>query len=198
MRKIISEVKNAFDGFCEILDQLGSNVELNHPSPSGDGNMTLLELFYEDMRDYLLYLSCADGFITNDEAEFLQDYLEYFMTPEQMRSRIISEEIYSAEFEESGQMILRILVDMQNQYNDIGKDIDLFSPLREMYKMMGAKFLECDGEMSNEETMAIVKYIDTVNKYAEENLDSYDEIEEERISKHSGRRDGVAAPRKIM
>lgn len=198
MGKVIAEVKRTFDTFCGILDELGSGVELNHPSPSGEGNMTLLELFYEDMRDYLLYLSCADGFITNAEAEFLQDYLEYYMTPEQMRWHIMSEEIYSVEFEESEQMILKILVDMQNQYNAIGKDIDLFSSLREMYKMLGAKFLECDGEMSNDETMAIVKYIDMINKYAEENLDAYDDIEEERLSKNIGRRDGVVAPRKIM
>lgn len=195
MGKIDNEVKGVLDGFCEILDSLSNQVELDAPSPSGNGNMTLLELFYEDMRDYLLYLSCADGFITNEEATFLEDYLEYYMTPEQMKTIIVQEEIFSVEFEESEQMILKILVDMQNQCGRLGKNFDLFSPLREIYKMLGGRFLECDAPMNSDETIAIAKYLDMVNQYAADNLDDFDDIEEERLAKRQN--SGVRAPKKI-
>ncbi len=196
MGNINHEVKKSFDSFCDILDGFGRNVELDAPSPSGDGKMTLPELFYEEMRDYLLYLSCADGFITNEEAEFLDDYLEYYMTPEQMRTRIIQEEIYSTEFEKTEQMILKILVDMENQLGDRGEDIHFYTVLLEIYKIMGGAFLNCDGPMNNDETIAISKYIDMMDNYAAEHLDAYDDIKEKQLAekRHFG---GARAPEKI-
>jgi len=154
------------------------------------------EQFYEDLLDYLLYLSCADGFISNEESEFIEKYLGYYMTPSELKRRIIEKKLCKKEYREEPSDIFMYFAAVQQAYDEVRAlaDTDIMKCLFLVWRRAGTDFTNCDGQQTYNEVNLLIQYDNMLCRTLEEKLGRPMEPFQGTEKRKEGITGGVEAP----
>lgn len=136
-----------------------------------------------DLTQFLMYLSATDGSIASQEAELINDYLDWNLSVDGIIQLIKKQGIYSEEFENKIPFTLKVLVEADNLLFDIGKNPELPSSqiLVLVYTNLAKEILACDRDVDEDEIRDMTLYISKLIDYVEANVKS---IKEEKAEKN--------------
>ncbi len=101
----------------KAINELFNLCDLNVSSSlKGKENTSLeKERLKTECIDYLSYLSASDGTISKYEAEFIAEYFNFNLSPEELRSYIDKNNTYTTEFENTTPQTLKLLIESDNK-----------------------------------------------------------------------------------
>ena len=184
------------DKFTKILESLEGFIDIT----SEDRKVSLEDVFFDDLLCFLLYLSCCDGYLSFEEAEFLEKYTGFYMTPQQMHQRVVKDDLFSEVFEEKIPESLKMFVDLQNGLTGMGKGADnaLIDTYMTIFKHLGRAITDVDGDMQPEEAYGLTHYMHKIEAYIAENLDDYEKKNCVEYKNKNGISGGIIAPEKKL
>ena len=154
-------LKKAIEQLFDLCDPAGAKT-----AGGAAGQSDIREELRKECIDFLSYLSASDGVISEYEAQFIAEYLDYDMTPENLRAYIEKNNTYTTEFEKKVPKTLQRLV---LQDNNSYKKGTLAQSAGEAYiavfECMGKEILVCDGEAAEQEVADYTTYIETLRNY---------------------------------
>ena len=195
MVQVNEEYKSLLESCTELIRSLENNMDF-----SSDGQkISFEEVFFEDLLKYFLYLACCDGFISNEEAEFVECYTGYYLTPNQIADRVNRENIFSDEFENSIPTSFSAFIDIQNYLNSVSEGFSTTVPdlYITLFKRLGKDITEVDGETQPEEAYGITNYVNNLQTYMNERLEGFSLGPSDEYKKKIGISGGVKAPSKV-
>lgn len=198
-RKKADELKSAiniFENHLESLEGIISDMRVN-------GKITkksLVDFFYEDMLNYLLYLSCCDGFISSEESEFIERYLGFYMTPMQMKNKIAKDNLFSEAFESTVPATMTILLTVCNDLSEEGEDTyrDLIEMFVAVCLLIGSKFIQTDGDPTANELSGLFGYTRMLQDYRRTSEKGYRERAITDYEEKTNITDGIIGPVKVL
>lgn len=72
------------DMISKVYD-FGDDLDELYPTP---GDMPLREILRIDFLQFLMYLSASDGTISDEESNFIEEYLDYHLSPSSIKDFI--------------------------------------------------------------------------------------------------------------
>lgn len=146
---------------------------LDHPLYGNDIKTELL--------DFLTYLSASDGSIRPFEADFIKEYLNVEMSPNEISAYITENNTFSKEFEQKVPAALKRSVQSDKEKrltggSDAAVIISDAAAYIKVFEAAGKEFLVCDGEAADAEISDFTTYIDMLKKYAEGELGSLSDM----------------------
>lgn len=139
------ELKKALDdlfALCEAVDASGLNI--------GNDSKARLKI---EVQDFLAYLTAADGDVMEIESDFLKDYLEVNLTPQQLNDYIVKNNVYSVAFEKKVPEVLKRLIEYDNTvYSKSGTlKLSYSAAYIRVFNALGKEFLVVDGKATDQE-----------------------------------------------
>ena len=177
----IEGLKDALESMDAMADSMAKTITISKTGEDNYQTMDIKEIMYEDFLSFLLYLSAADHFISNEESEFIEEYLGYSINPQEMRSRIFHENLQELPEKIPKSFQIFILVDEALIENGFGTETSVSWALYQMHKCLGTCFINIDGESTDLEDLQLALYLQFLRKYREEELDLEDDETEEVI-----------------
>ena len=141
---------------------------LEHPKYSNDIKTELV--------DFATYLSASDGTIATFESDFIKDYFEVQMTPDEISAYITKNNTYSKEFEQKipATLIKFVQSDKEKKKTDkTNTSAEIISDAVayvKVFEAMGKEFIVCDGEATDEEVSDFTTYTDMLKKFVTKEL----------------------------
>lgn len=119
----------------------------------------------------LSYLSASDGFISDSESIFLNDYFKTNFSAASLCEYIELNNIYSSKFESTiPQGLIEFVLFDNNQFNQTGKlEISFSKTYCNIMQLVANEFLSSDGETSQNEVSDLSIYFSMLFKYREDN-----------------------------
>lgn len=146
----------------KVCDSLDDSYDL-------DG-LSMRELMRMDLLKFILYLGSADEKITEEEAEFIADYLEWEMTIPQWCEFINNQNLHSDSILEEVPLALKIFVDADNKAYSYDKSImNACENYIWVFETLGDYFIDADNNVDRNEQIALGKYIAMLKHYYDEN-----------------------------
>lgn len=161
-----------------------------------DPELTCKDILIVDLVKWVAFLSASDGVVTQDETNFVYNYLENNFTPDNFVEFINRNDLYNVSNFDVIPLSFQILFDADlTIVNKTGQwdekaGIRMVDNLLFLYEIMGKEFLACDGEITKEElddyVLALNKLRDNVNDTFNKQLNEwkkktdnhYEEVEE--------------------
>lgn len=165
-------------------------------------------LNYEDMMDavkfelagFAMYLSCSDGEITWEEANFISDLLDLSLTAEGVKDLVEDLNIYSIEYETKAPPSLVIAVALDNLFfeNGVSHDESPSDIAITIYKMIASAIINADGYEASSEINDYESYISMMLDYIHTNkLSNRASVQSpKKVTVKVGNKKGVKAPEK--
>ncbi len=171
MKTVISDILDPFFKVCD-------NIDKTPLSPAAKGmemrNVVKMELMY-----FAMYVSASDGYICNEEAQLINQFLNTHMTPDQIRKFIEDQNIYSRTFENKIPLSMQICISVDHYFSKDGacslNKMSFANALLKVFKDIGKEILECNGHVSPEEQEDFHIYIGNLKNYIENNCVIYKE-----------------------
>lgn len=158
-------LKEAIKDLYTICDPNGSSANGAVISISAER-----ELLKTEFIDYLSYLSSSDGTISESEVHFINEYFETTFSPDELKTYIEKNSIYSAAFEKKTPKSLERLVAIDNAM--FKKKLELRASASasyvDVFDSLGKEFLVCDGDADKQEIEDFSTYMDMLRKYKRE------------------------------
>lgn len=129
-----------------------------------------------ELLNFTTYLSASDGTIATFEADFLKEYFNINMTPDEISSYITENNTYSKEFEQTIPKTLIRFVEIEkakkttDKNNTFVKSISDAVAYVKVFEAVGKEFIVCDGEATEEEVSDFSTYTDMLKKYVTREL----------------------------
>lgn len=144
---------------------------------------------------FVAYLSASDGIISHKETQFIEDYLELTITPQELNELIQEQNIYSVEFEKKLPTTFETFVLFDNTIIDLGVEVDDYSSelMLRVYELVGKEFVSCDEDTSSSEESDFNIYMGMLRSYVRKNLKKKDT---DVILNYTKQGAGVIAPAK--
>ena len=156
------ELKSIINTMYKVCDSLDDSYDL-------DG-LSMRELMRMDLLKFILYLGSADEKITEEEAEFIADYLEWEMTIPQWCEFINNQNLHSDSILEEVPLALKIFVDADNKAYSYDKSImNACENYIWVFETLGDYFIDADNNVDRNEQIALGKYIAMLKHYYYEN-----------------------------
>lgn len=190
------ELKEGILTAMKAAEAIGNAVEFR----SGDSGVKvdLAAQVREDMLDFLLYLSVSDGFISTEESEFLELYFDCYLDPEQMRDRIMEKGLdkraYGIKIPTSFQGFVAAEKAIHDKQGAWGRDVT--GVIIALYRMVGMRFLKCDGNPTDTEMQDYLGYIKNLRDFSMIRLDGKYEKNTEFLLKKGTVSGGIMAPQR--
>ena len=149
---------------CDSLDQNGLGVKSVDPF----SNRSTYEVFrYETLR-MLAYLANVDGKPSNEEAQFINDFLGFAYKASDL-ARMYEREPRMKEIETSPSIFMKIVVNSDNGLLD--REVPHEQPacltVHSLYGMIGREFIASDSVVSDDEVEALTRILTTMQNYYE-------------------------------
>lgn len=169
---------------------------------------SVVEMSESDMRDavkfelasFAMYLSCSDGEITWEEAQYISDMLDLNLTSQSVKELVDDMNIYSIEYETTAPASLQTAVLMDNTFYENGQDIDGASTCNvtlALYQAIAKEIMSVDGFESFSETRDCETYLGMMRAYIAENrLTDQSAPIPKKVTVKVGQKAGVKAPEK--
>ena len=188
------ELKEGILTAMKAAEAIGNAVEFKN----GDTGIKidLAAQVREDMLDFLLYLSVSDGFISTEESEFLEVYFDCFLEPEQMSDRIVEKgldrRIFGLKVPASFQGFVAAEKAIHDKQGSWGRDVT--GVIIALYRMVGMRFVKCDGNPTDTEMQDYLGYIKTLRDYSMMHLEGKYDRNTEFLLKKGTISGGIMAP----
>lgn len=151
------------DAVYDICDAI--NDETTTRKYIGD-KKSLKEVFVNDCKCFLMYLSASDGKITPDEAEFLLNLWEEHYSTDDINEIIQRDNLYSAAFESTVPISLKCFVASDNKKSsDDRKHASSSELYYRLFETMGKEFISCDDDIADNEIDDLTIYLTMVRDY---------------------------------
>lgn len=172
-------LKDALESMSQMADSMEKTITVSKADEENYETMDIKETMYEDLLSFLLYLSAADHFISNEESEFIEEYLGYSINPQEMKSRILQEDMQ--ELPERIPKSFQIFVSFDEALIETGVGIETSASkaVYQMYKYLGKCFINIDGESTGLEELQLALYLQFLREFREEELDLEDDETED-------------------
>ncbi|MGI6721842.1 MAG: AAA family ATPase [Anaerovoracaceae bacterium] len=151
---------------CVIIEALyieTGHIEIELP----DG---LSKALKTDLGSFLMYLSASDGNISDKEADFINDCLEWSLDADGVQRLIDSQNIRSEHFENTIPMTMQIFVAVDQIKRYSGESPSDGAYLIDLFEKAGKEFLACDDDVSEDEVNDYSRYIAKLKDYVKEQL----------------------------
>lgn len=177
----------------KVCDSLDDSYDL-------DG-LSMRELMRMDLLKFILYLGSADEEITEEEAEFIAEYLDWEMTIPQWCEFINNQNLHSDSILEDVPLALKIFVDADNKAYSYDKSImNACENYIWVFETLGDYFIDADNNVDRNEQIALGKYIAMLKHYYDENSlrvndnisTTDDKVDEEKIEVLQEDTDGIS------
>ena len=156
------EFKRVLDAFYEVCNTTYTSYDL--------GELSLKEVFNIDILKYILYLGAADEKITQEEATFIAEYLDWNMTISQWCEFINKQNIHMNSFLDETPLSFKIFVeDDNNRYSCDNSAVNGCEKYIWLFETIGGLFIETDNNIDKREQVALGKYKAMLLKYYQEN-----------------------------
>ncbi|MBQ9304306.1 AAA family ATPase [Butyrivibrio sp.] len=121
----------------------------------------------QEITQFLMYLSAADGTIDSDETHFVNVYMEKEYSPDEMREVIENENIYSMAFESRAPKTLKRLVRLDNAKYEKEDELEESSAEKYicLYEALGMEFLNYSHTPCQQETDDLSTYIKNMRSF---------------------------------
>lgn len=160
------DTKKMVDCLAQVASTFQSLIDGKGSVLNDADKMNWIERMYEDLLEYCIYLCCGDGFISNEEAEAIDYYLEYTISPVNIANRANMNELFSQSFLEKVPSTLNRFIAMDNAIYKVrdskseeqinGKtSLMLFT----LYRRLGTAMIGCDGGGSPNQTGKMIAYL---------------------------------------
>ena len=163
-----------------VIDELYTLCDPNGASVSGANASTSSEreALKAEMVDFLSYLSSADGTISEAETEFINEYFGLNNSPEEMKTYIEKNGIYSTAFEKKAPGTLIRLIEQDNMTFKQRLELTASASASyiDVFDCLGKEFVVCDGDANKQEIEDFSTYMDTLRKYKREHSSFSDKI----------------------
>lgn len=162
MNQALRDAIDCLFDFCDT-SRLASNSE--------KGVSIEREQLKTEFINYISYLSASDGTIAKLEADFSKTYFDIFITADELRKYIDTNNTYSSEFEQTVPKTLVDLVKRDNAvYSESGTLVVSYSAAYcKVFECVGKEFLVCDGDASETEISDMTIYTTMLNNYRKAN-----------------------------
>lgn len=187
------ELKDIINTMYKVCDSLDDSYDL-------DG-LSMRELMRMDLLKFILYLGSADEEITEEEAEFIAEYLDWEMTIPQWCEFINNQNLHSDSILEDVPLALKIFVDADNKAYSYDKSImNACENYIWVFETLGDYFIDADNNVDRNEQIALGKYIAMLKHYYDENSlrvndnisTTDDKVDEEKIEVLQEDTDGIS------
>lgn len=155
------ELKELVDAMCEAIETTGKTIPQLNLDGCGDAARM-------NIAQFMMYLSASDGEIKWEEAEAISFYCGINITPTTLGQFVRENNIYSTEFENTVPIALSLLVAAANALNRP----EVAEGFVETYKEIGKQLIISDNEVNDTEVSDYNIYINMLERYLDENLDS--------------------------
>ena len=156
------EFKRVLDAFYEICNTTYTSYDL--------GELSLKEVFNIDILKYILYLGAADEKITQEEAIFIAEYLDWNMTISQWCEFINKQNMHMNSFLDEIPLSFKIFVEDDNdRYSRDNSAVNGCEKYIWLFETIGGLFIEIDNNIDKREQVALGKYKAMLLKYYQEN-----------------------------
>lgn len=154
------ELKNTINKLYSLGDTLDE-------SSLGLSEMPIRRVIKIDLLKFLMYLSASDGTISYEESNFINEYLDWDLSPDFIKSFIKEHHIYSVDYETEVPFSMQLFVAADNTlYDKQGYNEYLFSQLLlQVYTILGKEFLECDSNVTDNEVQDLTIYLTTLQNF---------------------------------
>lgn len=142
-----------------LKEHIGKLVEICNGSTSSDS------LSFSDVEIELLnfasYLSASDGVIRNEEATFIEQYLQRNCSVQELSRYIQEKNTYSTEFESTHPKTLQRLIAEDNEHYENDGNLNFSNSLTyiRVFEEFGKEFIGCDGNADAQEVEDFNTYI---------------------------------------
>ena len=161
------ELKNTINQLYSLGDTLDE-------SSLGLSEMPIRRVIKIDLLKFLMYLSASDGTISYEESNFINEYLDWDLSPDFIKSFIKEHHIYSVDYETEVPFSMQLFVAADNTlYDKQGYNEYLFSQLLlQVYTILGKEFLECDSNVTDNEVQDLTIYLTTLQNFIQTEVKS--------------------------
>lgn len=165
LRKLVDKTYH----MCDVLD------ENDFGARAFGSDMSTKDILRTELTQFLLYLSASDGDVSSEEAEVVNDYLDWPFNVNNMTDFIKNQKLDRFEFANKIPVIFKLYVDANNKFYAQTRDTEtvLPQPLFNLYEFLGREMLACDGEITISEVEKFTSYLANLKEYIEDNLDFY-------------------------
>ena len=169
------ELKGIINTIYKVCDSLDGSYDL-------DG-LSMRELMRMDLLKFILYLGAADEEITEEEAEFIAEYLGWEMTIPQWCDFINKQNLHSDSILDDTPFVFKVFVDADNKAYSYDKTImNACENYIWVFETLGENFIESDYSVDRNEQVALGKYIGMLRQYYEENTKRANSVNTKKVN----------------
>lgn len=167
--------------FKRIIDAIYVECDLLNDLYDLSG-FTMKEVLKNDLLKFVLYIASSDEVISQEEADFISEYLDLKLTIPQLYNIINSKNYQKDSVLENVPVSLKIFVDADNKANDSDSSLmNICEKYIKAFKLIGELFIETNNNSNTREKIALGKYISMLCQYYDDNTkrtNSFDENNE--------------------
>lgn len=129
----------------------------------------------KDYVDYLSYLSATDGFISENEADYIVEYFGLSLSASLLKEYIEENNTFSVHFETQVPQSLKMIVDGEIEGLKDNSEAQSFGKaFIEIEDILARDFLSCDGSIGESEEEAREAYYEHLRQYLVERIPQFD------------------------
>lgn len=158
LKELLVTVYNICDSFDRSPDY--NVVKKSNP------NLNLRDIVNYDLCNFAMYLTASDGEVKWQEADYISELRQSFMTSREIIDYINEKNIYSTGFEEELPtsfkvfIIIDVLRELKGEREE-GQDV-FFKMLLDIYELVGKDILSCDMDVTPEEKRDFSIYLNNL------------------------------------
>lgn len=163
MDKVVEQnLKSVISSLYAVCDSLEELYDYNE--------ITIREILKLDYIQYALYLSVSDEEISEEEADFINEYFGLHMTMSELYNWINEKHLHSEEFLEKTPLSFKIFVDIDNKVYQMNPSIENICDIyMRAFQEIGQLLIESNDDVVAQEKWALSDYIGFLRKYYEKN-----------------------------
>ena len=118
-------------------------------------------ILINDIFNWLCYLGLGDGFIADEEVEFIDNYLDLNFTKDQIRKLSISKLNKDFKYHIPASFILFCEAEIVDKNLMVTHSMPIYSKnLFALFAILGQSFISCDGEITSNEKIIYEEYLE--------------------------------------
>ena len=174
-----NSIKNLLKSTIELCDCF--NKEYN------TGDTPLRDIMEMDILKYLLYIGLSDRKLTQEEADFISEYLDWHMPIPQWYKFVKNLNISGDSFLSDVPISFKVFIDPENKLSSIGIDVeDSIDTYIFLFEELGKLFVESTNNVNQRKQIALEKYITMLRKFYEDNSKRTNSINRKEIEAKDG------------
>ena len=162
--QLVKMIQSDFEGMCKVFDRVEEVGLYKNPF----GQFSLRKVLELDIASFLMFLSASDGVIDEDEVELYQAVTGYTDNVDEIVDFIVENNIYSAEFESTIPISMKIAVEAERNYHKIMEMDHRYTfpgMLYNLYERIGKALIGIDGSITAEERRDYSVYLANLKEY---------------------------------